>query len=203
MKFPFYKPLDVICIDGRDYELCLTLENVLRYFDLSENPEGFTPADIDEIMISWFVPEYCTSDREKISAVMRIIEHDYIDTGKRQVRSRRKSGKVVDFTLDSGYIYAAFMQTYGIDLYECADELNWRKFIFLFENLPENTAIAQIMSIRAREVDPKATPEEQQRLAELKVMYALPNSSPTSEADSRNMLNGLFDFLYKKAKGGG
>ena len=91
------------------------------------------------------------------------------------------------------------MQTYGIDLYECADTLQWCKFIALFSALPDDTAISQIMSIRGRELPAptKSNREEIQRLTELKLIYALPHSQ--SSASARRTLNGLFDMLYEKA----
>ncbi len=204
MSFPFYDSLEKIEIDGKVYELSLCFGDVLRYFDLRRNPDGLNDKDIDEIALSWFLPSlsYKAIGSEKASEIISRIEKDYIDIKKRKIASRKPQPKVVDFTFDSGYIYAAFMQVYGIDLYEQKDSLHWRKFIYMFESLPEDTAISQIMRIRAKEIDPQAKPEEIQRLSELKVLYALPDNGPAKKETGQGALNGLFNYLYAKAKAG-
>ena len=44
--------------------------------------------------------------------------------------------KPFDYVLDSSMIYAAFMQTYHLDLLECKN-LHWYKFLALFRNLKD------------------------------------------------------------------
>lgn len=204
MNFPFYDSLSKIVIDGKSYFLNLSFGLVLRYFELRKNPEGLSRRDIDEIALKWFVPslDFRKLKAEKASEIISRIEKEYIDTQKRKLASKKTPKKVVDFTFDSGYIYAAFMQVYGVDLYAQADKLHWRKFIFMFESLPEDTAISQIMRVRAKEVDPNAKPKEIQRLTELKVLYALPDEGKTSDKSGQENLNGLFNYLYAKAKAG-
>lgn len=204
MNFPFYDSLEEITINGKTHKLELSFGYVLRYFDLRRNPEGLSDKDIVEVALSWFLPtvEYNTVGEDTAAKIIAYIEEDYIDIKKRKIASKKPQPKVVDFTYDSGYIYAAFMQVYGIDLYEAAYELNWRKFIYMFESLPEDTAISQIMRIRAKDIDPKATSEEIQRLSELKVIYALPNDGGTNSETGQMTLNGLFNYLYAKAKAG-
>jgi hypothetical protein len=55
--------------------------------------------------------------------------------------------QIIDFTLDSPYIYASFMQAYNIDLIET--NMHWYKFNALFLGLPNNTKICEIMQARA------------------------------------------------------
>lgn len=55
--------------------------------------------------------------------------------------------QIVDFSLDSPYIYASFMQAYNIDLLET--NMHWYKFNALFLGLPGNTKICEIMQARA------------------------------------------------------
>jgi len=58
-----------------------------------------------------------------------------------------KQSKVrgMDWLIDSEYIYAAFMQQYGIDL--IAADLHWHSFLALFNGLME-TRLNEIMSTR-------------------------------------------------------
>lgn len=102
------------------------------------------------------------------------IVREQIELPKRPQVGKVKT-KTFDFKEDSDYIYASFMQAYGIDLVECQGRLHWKKFIALFQGLPENTKIREVMRIRGME-QPKPTKHNQkeiQELMELKAYYAL------------------------------
>lgn len=197
---PLYRrPPDSVEYNGRIYVLDLAFGKVLRYLDMVEDRE-FPDADITEIALGWFLPDIKVSRLDPIAqaGLLAKIRKEYISFPHRSIRGK-KNEQTVDFRYDSGYIYAAFMQTYSIDLYECADTLPWCKFIALFSALPDDTAISQIMSIRGRELPAptQSNREEIQRLTELKLIYALPHSQ--SRENACRTLNGLFDMLYEKA----
>ena len=58
--------------------------------------------------------------------------------------------RAYDFEADAPDIYAAFMQTYGIDLNSA--ELHWWKFRALFFGLPEDCKIVKIMGYRTMDL---------------------------------------------------
>ena len=64
----------------------------------------------------------------------------------RPVRGTRDNVRVLDFRTDSDYIYAAFLQQYGIDLLE-VPELHWHKFLALFNGL-KGTKMDEIIGYR-------------------------------------------------------
>ena len=78
------------------------------------------------------------------------------------------------------------MEAYGIDLWDQATKMHWCKFLALFEGIPENCILRQIMGIRA------------QPITELKALYALP--SKTTEEETQNGWDALFNFLERRAK---
>ena len=55
--------------------------------------------------------------------------------------------KVIDYIEDGEYIYASFMQAYGIDLVEV--DMHWHKFKALLASIPGDTKIASIMGYRS------------------------------------------------------
>ena len=57
---------------------------------------------------------------------------------------------IVDYEIDSDYIYAAFLSQYGIDLVE-VEELHWHKFLALFKGLKDDEMISKIMAYRGYE----------------------------------------------------
>ena len=62
-------------------------------------------------------------------------------------RGSGKGEKVLDYIIDSDYIYSAFMQEYGIDL--CEVELHWHKFRALLNGISQNTMLHSIMEYRS------------------------------------------------------
>lgn len=59
-----------------------------------------------------------------------------------------KAEPVFDFTVDADMIFAAFWQTYGIDLCDPAVKLHFWKFMALLRNLPRETEFMQVVSLR-------------------------------------------------------
>lgn len=101
--------------------------------------------------------------------------------------------RAFDFGQDSKYIYAAFVQAYGIDLYDQRDKLHWWKFIALFNALPSDTLMAEIMRIRTQPI-PAATKyngEEIRSLIKAKAAYRLEISEAEREAEFQQNLNNV------------
>lgn len=200
MKLRFYYPLPVKAeFEGKRYRLRLTVSNVLRYFELCDEPEGLTPEEISEIGFTWLVKGGKKLPLYKKIEFMEKIYSEYINTPKKRLKGQ-KNQSVVSFGYDSGFIYSAFMEAYGIDLWEQAPKMHWCKFLALFEGLPENCILRQIMGIRAQPIPvPNGhNQEEIQRITELKALYSLP--SKTTEEETQNGWDALFNFLERRAK---
>ena len=201
MKWKLYERLpQSVEYGGKRYRLRLTVANVLRYTDLCEDPQGLTADDITEIGFAWFVKGGKRLPVWQKAEVISLILREYIYPPQRKLNNR-KPQSVVDFYQDSGYIYAAFMQTYGIDLYEQADRLHWCRFLALFEGLPDDCMIKQIMGIRAQDIPApnNYNQAEIQRITELKTLYALPTED--NPEDTQSGWSRLFDILEAKAGG--
>ena len=78
---------------------------------------------------------------------------------------------IYDYEHDAGYIYAAFMQAYRVDL---SKNIHWWQFKALFQSLPSDTMLMKIIGYRTAKVPSTATAEQRQRIEELKRLYALP-----------------------------
>lgn len=114
------------------------------------------------------------SPGEKIR-LLEDISKEYIDAKKRP-QVRKNPVPVLDFEEDGDYIYASFMQDYGIDLIKEQGKLPWKKFLYLFNGLSQDTKIKQVMRIRDMKVpayNGKNT-KQIQEINELKSYYALP-----------------------------
>ena len=86
------------------------------------------------------------------------------------------SGKDPPFSYehDAGYIYAAFMEAYGIDLTK--NRLHWWQFRALFLGLPETVLFCKIMAYRAMEIPAKMPKAQKKFYQRMKLIYKLPDS---------------------------
>lgn len=89
-------------------------------------------------------------------------------------------GRIFDYIEDGGRIVAAFQQVYGIDLTDC--DMHWWRFKMLLDNLPEGTALGQVMAYRGYRKPSAAKDAEHIYYSRMKRAYALPPLR-TSEAD--------------------
>ena len=103
-----------------------------------------------------------------------------VETKKDTAPQRRKNGNVVlkpkmiyDYFHDAPYIYAAFLGNYGIDLNDI-EYLHWWKFHALFRGLPSSAKIVEIMGYRGTDLGRIKSKSEQERIARMKEIYALP-----------------------------
>ena len=83
---------------------------------------------------------------------------------------------------DADYIYAAFLQAYGIDL--ARQPLHWWQFRALFRSLPEETQLVKIIGYRTMKIPDKASKEQRQHYERMKRVYALPQSADRKQLES-------------------
>ena len=94
-------------------------------------------------------------------------------------KKSRKNRRIYSFEYDSEYIYAAFLQAYGIDLADV--KMHWFKFKALFAALPDECLMSKIMGWRALEITKDMPEASRKRYAELKETYRLPLSQTEEE----------------------
>lgn len=89
--------------------------------------------------------------------------------------------RAYDFDEDGDYIYAAFLQQYGIDLQD-VQSMHWWKFKALFSALNEDTRIVKIMQYRTVDTS-KMQGDERRFYDRMKKQYRLKRlSKPEQEA---------------------
>ncbi len=94
--------------------------------------------------------------------------------GEEPKESKGKSVRAYSLEYDEGYIYAAFLQQYGIDL-SAEKELHWWKFSALFRSLRE-TKFTDIVGWRSAVID-RDTPKSRKKfLYEMQDIFALPET---------------------------
>lgn len=85
--------------------------------------------------------------------------------------------RIIDFDIDSGRIYAAFLSQYGIDL--STARLHWWAFCSLFNSLSDDTKLVQIMQYRNMtygEINKMADKQQRNFYRRMKHIYDLPQN---------------------------
>ena len=85
-----------------------------------------------------------------------------------------ESRRAYDYDYDADLIYAAFMQNYGIDLYD-TEYLHWWKFRALFKGL-KDTRINDIMGVRQTDITDNMSEERKDSIITMQEIYELPVS---------------------------
>lgn len=153
------------------FDIVLEIQRLYREEELSDS-EKIEQALKMLVRNRWNLRLYSLGEKVKL---LEEISKRYIEIKKRH-QIRKNPLPVLDFEEDGDYIYASFMQDYGIDLIDQQGRLPWKKFIYLFNGLSSGTKIKQVMQIRSMEV-PKYTgknAKQIQEINELKSYYALP-----------------------------
>ena len=160
---------------GRRFRTCCSFDNVLEVQRLYKD-ERLTDFEKMEQGLSMLVQSrwlWMMRADEKAELLNQIFEEQI----KLPVRPKiGRQIRTLDFALDSEYIYASFMQDYGLDLVELQGVLHWKKFIALFQGLSDKTKIKEIMRIRGMDIPEltKYNQKERRNIMELKSYYALP-----------------------------
>ena len=107
-----------------------------------------------------------------------------------KIASKRE--KVFDFTEDSGYIYAAFFEQYGIDLTKSS--MHWYRFLALLNGLSENTQLRKIIAWRSANLSEIRDDKKRDFYRKMKSIYQLKSGGADAftEKDIANELSKAF-----------
>ncbi|HEQ1486017.1 TPA: bacteriophage Gp15 family protein [Streptococcus pyogenes] len=184
---------DRLVLNGKEYQLFLSFDNVLKVFDMWSddrfpvqikpqlalvkltNSSDFKNMDFETALniYSEVFDKHIKSVRA-IDAVERYdLEGNVIP---RKPREDSDDGEpLYSIKYDGEFIFSSFMQAYHIDLIEEQGKLHWSKFNALLAGLPEGTKLIEVMKIRAWKPQKGDSPKEKQRMRALQEEYALPD----------------------------
>lgn len=187
-------PMDVY-IGGLKTPIKYDFRTWISFEQLMSNPQKLSDEDIVKKVIELIFPETYIEDYiEAFEKIMWFYSCGAENESKNKEDNKidEKSVKCYDFDVDSGRIYAAFLQQYSIDL-QLAN-MHWWTFKALFEGLTEQTQIVKVMSYRVMEIDSDMPTDMKKHYSELKSIYALPNMK--SEEDKEKEFNELLNMFF-------
>lgn len=185
------KLTDKLVIDDEEYALDLSFDNVLRLFEMwrdedvpefvkphfgiriltGETLEDFTVEEMSEVFNEVFEEHISLSTVED-----NHVEYDLAGNPMKTTASNGKQEQApYDIRFDGDYIYASFLQAYGIDLFDVQGKLHWKKFNALLSGLPEGTKFMEVVKIRKWKPQKGDSAEYKEEMRRLQKDYALPN----------------------------
>ncbi|MRG87007.1 Gp15 family bacteriophage protein [Salinibacillus xinjiangensis] len=208
---------DFITINGTEYELDFSFDNILRIKELEIDDEVH---DHDKIA---FMFEMLVIDCElnldleqKRDIVEHILNHllvkedvsDRFEEDEQEEAGEQETApqkNTYDFDQDAELIFASFLMDYNMDLIEQQGKLHWNKFIALFNGLSEKTPFMQVIHIRTMEVPKqnKHNQKERERILRLKRHYALNQSEENAVKEIDNTFDALGEAFKATAKKAG
>lgn len=203
MKFDLSRKLEDKLYIGSDvYNLDLSFDNVLKIFELWEDdkiPNHIKPHVALKMLSSEaFEDHFKDMPIEEVYEVFEEIfdEHINLQSSSLQdveydlagnVMSTSTSGgpekKPYDIRFDGEYIFASFMQAYGINLFKVHGELHWKEFNALLAGLPEGTKFVEVVRIRGYKPQKGDTDEYKRKMRKLQKDYALPDQEIEEEEE--------------------
>ena len=178
-------------IDGVEYKINTDFRIGIM-FELLIQDNTFTDMEKVEIALNLYYPEI---PHDPIQALEKILwfyrcgkEYD-TESPHEGTGGTTQQQAIYSFEHDAEYIYAAFLDQYGIDLQDI-EHLHWWKFRALFKGLKEDNLIVKIMGYRAIKIDDSMTDSEKKFYRRMKKIYALPDNR-TQEEKERDFTNAI------------
>lgn len=175
-----------VTVNGKRIKLDLSWQNVLKMLDALSEEHLFPEAREYRAMKC-----VCKHPKDGMcSAVLELL-------GFGQDKQERQ--RITDLDQDADMIRAAFMQTYGINLYR--DKLHWFEFTAFLSCIPEGSKYAEVLSIRARPIPEanKYNAKEREWLVRAKSEYALQLSDKEREKKYNESVKNIGAFLIALA----
>lgn len=191
------KLTDKLVIDDEEFPLNLSFDNVLRLFEMwrdedvpefvkphfgiriltGETLEDFTVEEMSEVFNEVFEEHISLSTVED-----NHVEYDLAGNPMKTTASDKGQERApYDIRFDGDYIYASFLQAYGIDLFDVQGKLHWKKFNALLSGLPEGTKFMEVIKIRKWKPQKGDSAEYKEEMRRLQKDYALPYETVEEE----------------------
>lgn len=162
------------------YQLNLSFDNVLTAYDALRDKE-LNVTDKLEVYLSFLIIGPLPRKRiwvELYNLIDQLLFSRNSTAKKVDLNGnpmpRPKQKPDFDFSFDASLIFAAFWQTYQIDLLKERGKLHWFKFIALLDGLPEDTRFCYIRQIRATDLAEIKDKEQKKTIRKQKQLFALP-----------------------------
>lgn len=165
---------------GEEILIDLSFDNVLDVFDvleMKELPEFYRA----ELCLVLLFGEDVISFEDTIEIYNEVFDLFLETDNNKRIKydlagntmPTKKEEPLIDLNQDAEFLYASFIQAYGINLIKEQGELHWYEFKALLNGLPEDTIIKQIIHIRSYEPGKHDSEEYKKQMKDLQDFYRL------------------------------
>lgn len=166
-----------ITVDGGFYPIVTDYRAWLRFSMLMQSDKTGEEKTVG--MLSMLKGKLPPRFEETISAILAFYTGGEPAEEQGTPRAETHASRIYDFAYDSGLIYAAFFQQYGIDLQRA--EFHWWQFKALFNALSEDTQFMKVVGYRGMDLSKIKDKTQREFYSKMKKQYALP--IPQSEKE--------------------
>jgi len=180
---------ETVEIGGKEYVINTDFRVSVLYELLMQDDEVSDREKVRQALLLYY-PEIPNDVREAVHKILWFYGCGKAKPGKQQDQEQSEdeaiaeTEKVYSFEYDDGYIYAAFMSQYGIDLADI-EYLHWWKFRAMFKALEEKTEFMKIIGYRSVDITSKMPEEQKKYYRRMKSIHALPVSEKEQEAEDK------------------
>ncbi|MFM2692554.1 Gp15 family bacteriophage protein [Lactococcus lactis] len=218
---------DVIEAKTADYEVVMDFSRVLRLFELYKQDDIDVSEKLFITIEMFFLTPINEIPEEDFQPILEGLTQKIIgDNSREETVERDMKGNILeeekkfyDFEEDADYIFASFMQDYGIDLIKEREKSNyywnkvqsgkmslekfrnltmsWDKFNALLAGLSETSKFRRVIEIRQMEIPENATEKERKEIKKAKSAVALKSDREKIEFEMMD-LKEQREFMRRK-----
>ena len=218
---------DVIEAKTADYEVVMDFSRVLRLFELYKQDDIDVSEKLFITIEMFFLAPINEIPEEDFQLILEGLTQKIIgDNSREETVERDMKGNILeeekkfyDFEEDADYIFASFMQDYGIDLIKEREKSNyywnkvqsgtmslekfrnhtmsWDKFNALLTGLSETSKFRRVIEIRQMEIPENATEKERKEIKKAKSAVALKSDREKIEFEMMD-LKEQREFMRRK-----
>ena len=218
---------DVIEAKTADYEVVMDFSRVLRLFELYKQDDIDVSEKLFITIEMFFLTPINEIPEEDFQPILEGLTQKIIgDNSREETVERDMKGNILeeekkfyDFEEDADYIFASFMQDYGIDLIKEREKSNyywnkvqsgtmslekfrnhtmsWDKFNALLTGLSETSKFRRVIEIRQMEIPENATEKERKEIKKAKSAVALKSDREKIEFEMMD-LKEQREFMRRK-----
>lgn len=182
----YYKEMDVFEFNGESYVAKASFDRILKIIDLLKEKVSDKYKIILSIKILFGEETDLTKlPLEELKNIFEEVFYYYVKPTENKPKydlqgneieplEYEEHEQVYSLKYDADYIYASFMQAYGIDLIDQQGKLHWFKFKALFLSLSDDTKFKEVVSIRTWKKPSNNKNAYENQMRELKKAYQLP-----------------------------
>lgn len=160
-----------VVIDGVEYKINSDFRTSILFSLLMEDRDVNEQDKILGALQLYYdvIPNNINSAIDKIINFYLCNDNNNTSSGSSKNKSNKK---VLDYEIDSNYIYSAFLTQYNIDLQDI-EYLHWWKFKAMLESLNDDLMLCKIIKFRSIDVSKIQDKEQKKYYQKMQKMYEI------------------------------